>query len=127
MTAHQADIIYTSLGFILPIAAVVVIRKGWVAIPLAAFSHWATVDFARRVLQQLDPKRDAGLYDALWKVFGWIQAILLVIILWTMKQCYLRLRDRTATQNVATTSTQAGTPATPTNGTSGLTGNARTG
>ncbi len=107
MTAHQADIIYTSLAFILPIAAVVVIRKGWVAIPLAAFSHWATVDVARRVLQQLDPKRDAGLYDALWKVFGWIQAILLVIILGTMKQCYLRLRNRTATPNQSVHGTPA--------------------
>ncbi|RRJ98010.1 hypothetical protein Ga0100231_006225 [Opitutaceae bacterium TAV4] len=99
MTAHQADIIYTSLAFILPVVAIAVIRKGWIAIPLAAFAHWATLDAAGRILHQLDPERDSGIFAAIWAAIGWIQAIVLVTILWKVKQFFINLKNRNKIPN----------------------------
>ena len=94
MTAHQADILYLSLSLALPILAVAVIRKGWIAIPLAIFAHWSILDAAGDKLQELDPERDAGMADSIWSVFGILQAVIFVSILWAIKQFIVRIKNK---------------------------------
>ncbi len=85
MTAHEADKIYLTLSLLVPCATIVMIKRGWIAIPLATISHWLILEVGGRQIQELDPERDAVILDSIWRVFGWIPALFLAIILWSIK------------------------------------------
>jgi hypothetical protein len=85
MTAQEADTLYLALSLLIPCAAVVLIQRAWIAISIASISHWLILDAAGRKLQELDPERDAGILDSLWLALGWIQGLILALILWGIK------------------------------------------
>lgn len=87
MTAHETDILYFGLSLLLPCLAVVTLKRGWIAIPLAALSHWLILEAAGERLRALDSERDsAAISDSLWFLFGWIQGLILAAILWSIKK-----------------------------------------
>lgn len=85
MKPEHADLLYLVFAIALPIATIVLVRKWWISIPLAAVCFWLILDGSGRLLNRLDPERSMGMYDTLWFLFGWIPGLIYALILFGIK------------------------------------------
>lgn len=87
MTAHEIDRLLTIAAFALPRLAVLLLRRGFLAILLGTLSAWLVLDAAPDWMARFDAEYEPNsLANGLWTVFGWIPALVYSSLLWLGKR-----------------------------------------
>jgi hypothetical protein len=74
MTPHLADQICVSTAIIVPLPLIIAYR--WIGVAIGTIAVWGILNLAGIWISSLDPKRDGGLLDIVWLLFGWVGGLL---------------------------------------------------
>ncbi|RYG86107.1 hypothetical protein EON77_04390 [bacterium] len=70
ISADAVDQLCLWLGTVVPVAAI--LRWRWKGVLFGTLFVWALGIYSGIVLSALDPRRDAAMLDAIWRLTGWL-------------------------------------------------------
>jgi hypothetical protein len=93
-TAQLVDVIFLLVALVVPVW--LIIRFNIVGLILGALFFWVVLILCYELLNQLDPKRDRAIHDALWLGVGWFGGLMYCLPIYGIKCLALWLRRRRA-------------------------------
>ncbi len=84
MSPQTADRLCLFVALVVPIG--LVLRWGCLGVGLGTLVQWWALILAGLLLSKLDPGRDNGMLDALWRFTGWILSFLYCLVVYGLKK-----------------------------------------